>query len=147
MKNVNLSNKTVLSLNLSTLVIVLFLMPTCLKAQIPSKTKTLGGLTPSEALKYMKETPDLVIVEVNEPVWKLKTGFIDAMWIPHTQMSKRFNEIPKNRPVLIHCGGGVVSVPAYKELIEKRPDIPELSYIAGAPQVKAYNEWVKNKKK
>lgn len=100
-----------------------------------------GGLTPEEALKYMKTKPDLVIVEVNAPEWKIKTPFVNAIHIPYKEMAKRYDEIPKNRPVMLHCGGGIVSVEAYKTLQEKRPDIPELSYIAGTPPINAFNEW------
>lgn len=106
-----------------------------------TETKRLGGLTPEEALSYMKKTPNLVIVEVNTDYWKLKTGFIGAMHIPHDQMAARYNEIPCGVPVILHCGAGVVSVPAYETLLEKRPDIPELSYIAGHPPVAEYNAW------
>lgn len=108
------------------------------------ETKLLGGQTPEDALEYMKNTPDLVIVEVNAPEWKLSTGFTGAMYIPYTEMAERYDEIPEGRPVLLHCGGGIVSVDAYEILQEKRPDIPELSYIAGAPPVRAYNEWLAN---
>ena len=113
-------------------------------AMIPiaaTETKRLGGLTPEAALEYMKKTPALVIVEVNTDYWKLKTGFIGALHIPHDQMAKRYGEIPRGVPVILHCGAGVVSVPAYETLCEKRPDIPELSYIAGRPPVAEYNAW------
>lgn len=102
----------------------------------------LGGMTPEDALEYMQATPDLVIVEVNNPEWKLSTGITGALHIPYTEMADRYDEIPQNSPVLLHCGGGIVSVEAYETLQERRPDIPELSYIAGAPPVGAYNEWL-----
>ena len=105
-------------------------------------TRLLGGQTPEDALEYMKNTPNLVIVEVNAPEWKLRNGITGAMYIPYTEMAERYGEIPEGCPVLLHCGGGIVSVDAYEILQEKRPDIPELSYIAGAPPVKAYNEWL-----
>lgn len=107
----------------------------------------LGGLSPEDALQYMKAHYDegLVIVEVNTDYWKLETGFIGAMHIPHDQMAERYYEIPSGVPVILHCGAGVVSVPAYETLMEKRPDIPQLSYIAGRPPVKEFNEWVKSK--
>jgi rhodanese-related sulfurtransferase len=107
-----------------------------------SGVNKMGAISPEDALTYMKNTPDLVIVEVNAPEWKLSTGFTGAMYIPYTEMAERYDEIPEGRPVLLHCGGGIVSVDAYKILQEKRPDIPELSYIAGAPPVRAYNEWL-----
>jgi len=109
-----------------------------------TKTNALGGLSPEDALEYMKKTPNLVIVQVNTAQWYIEDGFKGAMWIPHTEIAERYDEIPKGVPVILHCGAGVVSVPAYEALLEKRPDIPELSYIAGRPPIAEYNEWVGN---
>lgn len=114
-----------------------------MNAQAQTEAKRLGGLTPEAALEFLKSTPDVVIVEVNTDYWKLKTGFIGALHIPHDQMASRYNEIPRGRPVILHCGAGVVSVPAYETLCEKRPDIPVLGYIAGHPPVAEYNKWHK----
>ena len=107
----------------------------------------LGGLEPEKALEYMKEHYDegLVIVEVNTDYWKLETGFTGAKHIPHDQMAERYDEIPSGVPVILHCGGGIVSVPAYETLMEKRPDIPQLSYIAGHPLVEEFNEWLEKR--
>ncbi len=104
----------------------------------------LGGLDPQEALAYMENHYDegLIIVEVNTDYWKLETGFTGAMHIPHDQMAERYQEIPSGVPVILHCGAGVVSVPAYETLMEKRPDIPQLSYIAGRPPVQEFNSWL-----
>ncbi len=106
------------------------------------QTNLLGGLSPEEALEYMKNTESLVIVEVNTAQWKKEIPFTGAMWIPHDEMAERYDEIPEGRPVMLHCGAGVVSIPACETLIEKRPDIPELSYIDGAPPIQKYNEWL-----
>ena len=115
-------------------------------AQENNTANWLGGLEPQEALAYMKEHYDegLVIVEVNTDYWKLATGFTGAMHIPHDQMAERYDEIPSGVPVILHCGAGVVSVPAYETLMEKRPDIPQLSYIAGRPPVQEFNGWLEN---
>lgn len=114
------------------------------QAHIDNTANWLGGLEPSKALAYMKEHYDdsLVIVEVNTDYWKLQTGFVGAMHIPHDQIAERYEEIPPGVPVILHCGGGIVSVPAYETLIEKRPDIPQLSYIAGRPLVTEFNAWL-----
>lgn len=109
------------------------------------QTNLLGGLSPEDALEYMKTTENLVIVEVNTAQWKKETPFTGAMWIPHDEMAERYDEIPEGCPVILHCGAGVVSVPAYETLIEKRPDIPELSYIDGAPPIEEYNEWLESR--
>ena len=57
------------------------------------------------------------------------------------------NEIPSGVPVILHCGAGVVSVPAYETLMEKRKDIPQLSYIAGHPPVEEFNKWLEDHEK
>ena len=116
---------------------------------VDNTTNWLGGLTPDEALAYMKEHYDegLVIVEVNTDYWKLKNGFHGALHIPHDEMDQRYGEIPRGKPVILHCGAGVVSVDVYKILQEKRKDIPQLSYIAGAPPVAEYNIWVSGQDK
>ena len=117
-------------------------------AQTASAPARLGALAPDKALEYMKAQHDkgLVIVEVNTDYWKLKTGFAGALHIPHDEMAKRYGEIPTGVPVILHCGAGVVSVPAYETLLQKRPDIPELSYIAGRPPVAEFNTWLHGQK-
>ena len=119
------------------------------KNVVDNTANWLGGLEPEKALEYMKEHYDegLVIVEVNTDYWKLATGVTGAMHIPHDQMAERYDEIPSGVPVILHCGGGIVSVPAYETLMEKRKDIPQLSYIAGRPPVTEYNEWLRENKK
>lgn len=97
----------------------------------------------------MKEHYDegLAIVEVNTDYWKLENGFTGAMNIPHDQMAERYDEIPSGVPVILHCGAGVVSVPAYETLMEKRKDIPQLSYIAAHPPVDEFNKWLEDHEK
>lgn len=108
--------------------------------------KLLGGLKPDDALEYMKKTENLVIVEVREPQWIGSAWFTGAIRIPWSEMEKRYAEIPKGRPVLLNCGAGVMAPRAYRILTEKRPDIPQLSYIAGAPLFDEYNNWKKTGK-
>ena len=61
------------------------------QANIDNTANWLGGLEPSMALEYMEEHYDegLVIVEVNTDYWKLQTGFVGAMHIPHDQMAEK----------------------------------------------------------
>lgn len=112
-------------------------------AEVNPPGNNLGAMTPVKALEYMKTTKDLVIVEVRTPEWLGNTWFTGALLIPHTQMATRYSEIPENRPVILNCGGGVNAPKAYQVLKDKRPDIPQLSYIAGSPLFREYNEWVK----
>lgn len=115
-------------------------------AQNAENGKQLGGVKPKEAFEYMKTTDNLVIVDVREPQY-INNYFEGSIRIPWTQMEKRYNEIPKGRPVILNCGLGQVAPRAYQVLTEKRKDIPELSYIAGAPLFSEYNKWLREKKK
>ena len=107
----------------------------------------LGGMEPEAALKYMKKTPDLYIIDVREPEWydgfKQFTG---NHHIPVSQIAKRYKEIPSDRPVLLNCGAGVMAPKAYKILKEKKANIKQLSYIAGTPLFDEYNNWLKEQK-
>jgi rhodanese-related sulfurtransferase len=108
--------------------------------------KALGAITPEQGLEYMQKTKDLVIVDVAPLKHYNKEHFVGAISIPienitKEEETKRYKELPKGKPVLVHCRKGIYAPPAYKRLLEVRPDIPEVSYIAGAPLFKRYNEW------
>lgn len=109
-----------------------------------SVEKFLGDLTPSEALEYMKNTPNIYIIDVREPEWyKGYTQFVGNVNIPRSTLPERYREIPSDRPVILNCGAGVQAPLAYEFLKEKNIDVLQLSYIAGTPLFRAYNEWVK----
>ncbi|MBQ8700513.1 MAG: hypothetical protein IJ522_02905 [Acidaminococcaceae bacterium] len=110
------------------------------------KQKALGGVTPEAALEYMKNTKNLVIVDVAPRKMYEKDHFIEAISIPIENISKeeedkRYKELPAGRPVLIHCRRAIFAPQAYKRVLELRPDIPEISFINGGPLIKPYNEW------
>ena len=109
-------------------------------------TQWLGGMSPENALEYMKTTPDLVIIDVREPQY-INQSFKGEMQIPWTKMAERCNEILVGKNVLLHCGLGMVVPNAYRTLQKKRTDLKSVAYIAGAPLFKEYNEWLKSNKK
>lgn len=113
--------------------------------QAPDHTADwLGPLSPEEALEYMKNTYDqgLVIVDVTPPEFKLESGFTGSLFIPYTELDTRFDEIPAEKPVILHCVRGRASAKAYPILEEHRKDIPVLSYIAGEPLFEEFNTWL-----
>lgn len=111
-----------------------------------AQQKDIGRLTPTEALEYMKKTHNLFIVDVS-PLEKFTAEhFIGSVNIPHNELLSRINEIPKNRPVIIHCRLGRTCVKAYPLVKKMHPEIPEISYIDGEPLFTEYNNWVKTKK-
>lgn len=116
----------------------------------PVVQNDLGGMSPEEALKYMQETENLVIVDVASKSNYERVHFENAINIPIEDLNSDeedalYKEIPKDRPVILHCRQGVIVPGAYRRLKELRPDIPEISYIAGAPLFTEYNEWVAGK--
>ena len=127
------------------MMIVMMLMGAMAFAQDVAQ-KDMGGISPEKALEYMETTENLVIVDVREPQY-INSYFEGSIRIPWTQMDKRYNEIPKDRPVLINCGMGQVAPRAYEILKKNRPDIPALGYIAGVPKFREYNNWLKQQKK
>ena len=105
--------------------------------------KALGGLTPSQALEYMKKKPNLYILDVSPPEKFKEIHFIGSYNIPTNQLVSRIDEIPKDRPVIVHCRLGRTCVKAYPLIIKLRPDIPEISFVDGAPLFEEYNAWKK----
>lgn len=102
-----------------------------------------GAITPEEALEYMKNTKGLVVIDVAAEDMYIVQHFNGAVSIPFDELEDRYNEIPANKPVLLHCRKGVLAPKAYELLKGKRPDIKELRYIAGAPLFAEYNKWSK----
>lgn len=107
-----------------------------------SSEKFLGELSPAEALAYMKSTPDIYIIDVREPEWyDGYTQFTGNVHIPRSKLAERYKEIPTDRPVILNCGAGVQAPRAYELLKELDIDVKQLSYIAGSPRFREYNEW------
>ena len=114
-----------------------------------SMTNALGALSPEDALQYMKETDNLVIVDVATTDRYNTEHFEGAIHIPIEELDSEaedalYKEIPADRPVLLHCRLGMIVPGAYKRVLELRPDIPEIVYIDGAPLFGEYNEWHNN---
>ncbi len=108
-------------------------------------TRWLGAMSPTKALEYMKTTENLVVIDVREPQY-INQSFDGAMQIPWTKMAERCGEIPSGRPVLLHCGLGMVVPDAYNTLRKKRNDLESVAYINGAPLFSQYNKWKKSRR-
>ena len=109
----------------------------------------MGAMLPEAALEYMKETKDLVIVDVAATRWYDENHFEGAINIPIEELDSEtedalYMEIPAGKPVMMHCRRGMIVPGAYDRVLELRPDIPEISYIDGTPQFDEYNEWIAN---
>lgn len=112
-----------------------------------SSEKFLGGLSPDKAFEYMKATPDVYIIDVREPEWyDGYTQFTGNVHIPRSKLTERYKEIPTDRPVILNCGMGMVAPRAYELLKGLDIDVKQLSYIAGSPRFREYNEWIAKQK-
>lgn len=119
----------------------------CLVSIAGASVRDRGGLSPEEALAYMKMTDDIVIVDVAATKWYKREHFIGAVNIPIEELDSQqedelyMNAIPSGRPVILHCRRGMIVPGAYRRVKELRSDIPEISYIAGTPKFAEYNEY------
>ncbi len=112
-----------------------------------NKTKYLDGLTPEAALKYMKDNPDIYIIDVREDMWyEGASQFTGNHHIPSSQITKRLKEIPADRPIIINCGLGWVAPGVYKKIKESGITLKQIGYIDGTPLFNQYNDWKKNQK-
>ena len=124
----------------------LFLVVCCALSAHAAEQNALGGMQPAEALEYMKAKEDLIIVDVATKGGFAKIHFTNAISIPIENISsdeakELYLKIPAGRPVLLHCRLGMIVPGAYQTLKSLRPDIPEISYIAGRPLFDEYNKW------
>ena len=116
---------------------------TIVTQETKSSEKFLGGLSPDKALAYMKTTRNLYIIDVREPEWyEGYTQFTGNVHIPCSKLTERYKEIPTDRPVILNCGMGMVAPRAYELLKKLNVDVMQLSYIAGSPRFREYNEWI-----
>ena len=116
---------------------------TIMTQETKSSEKFLDGLSPDKALAYMKATPNLYIIDVREPEWyDGYTQFTGNVHIPYSKLAERYKEIPTDRPVILNCGMGMVAPRAYELLKKLNIDVVQLSYIAGSPRFREYNEWI-----
>ena len=117
-----------------------------------AKPESSGPISPKEALEYMKTKKDLVIVDVAAKRWYEQEHFEGAVNIPIEELSAEeekelYLQLPKGRPVIMHCRLGMIVPGAYRTLKQLRPDISEIYYIDGKPLFEAYNEWVASQRK
>lgn len=108
----------------------------------------LGGLSPEAALRYMEEAENLVIVNVAGRGSFDREHFDGAIDVPtedigDEESEKRLLELPSGRPVILYCRRGRLAAIWYQKLLGLRPDIPEVSYVAGVPLIDDFNDWAR----
>lgn len=97
----------------------------------PAHTFKSSALSPEQAFQYIDTRKNVVIVDLRTKKEHSGARLAGAMNIPMHSLLERMNEIPADRPVLLHCLYGFRSLQAYKLLRLHRPDIGEMRYVMG----------------
>ncbi len=80
-----------------------------------------GEITIEEFKKIVDTRPEgTLIVDVREQ--PVESIFAGALQLPQSQFEARFNEIPKEKSVVIHCNTGILAKIAYDSLVAKGYD-------------------------
>jgi hydroxyacylglutathione hydrolase len=70
---------------------------------------TLPQVTPAALFQRLPEEPDLVVLDVREPVEWADGHVQGARHIPMRQVAARLGELPRDRRIAVTCAGGVRS--------------------------------------
>lgn len=95
--------------------------PLSAKVSYEGKTALPGSMKNGEFEKIaLVSNPDTVIVDVRSPSEWEKTGIVPgALTIPIDTMHRRWNEVPKDKAVVVHCAAGNRALQVYRLLIDK----------------------------
>jgi rhodanese-related sulfurtransferase len=63
----------------------------------------VANITPQEAHRRMLRDPDIVVVDVRQPIETQSGSLPGAVLIPLTEFGRRIDELPKDRPILTIC--------------------------------------------
>lgn len=63
--------------------------------------------------------PNVIVLDVRGDAERTGGGFKGALHIPFEQLATRYNEIPKDKTVIVHCATGIRSSIAYETLKAK----------------------------
>lgn len=88
-------------------------------------------LSPAEVPAYLAATPDVLILDVRTPEEFAGGHLAGALNIPVDSLEARLDEIPADRPLLIHCRMGVRAERAYGIVREKKPDLAQVRMVRG----------------
>jgi rhodanese-related sulfurtransferase len=86
-------------------------------------------LDPKQAQVYIRNTPDLQLIDVREADEYREARIAGAKLISLSTLPARLHEIDRNRPILLYCHGGGRSGRALDFL--RSQGYPEVRHIAG----------------
>ena len=86
----------------------------------------VGSISPAEAYQRLQARPEVVIVDVRQPV-ETRSGTVPgAVLIPLTEFGRRLDELPRDRPILTICRSGHRSPLAARQLKQAGYDVTDV---------------------
>ena len=86
----------------------------------------VGSISPAEAYQRLQTRPEVVIVDVRQPV-ETRSGTVPgAVLIPLTEFGRRLDELPRDRPILTICRSGHRSPLAARQLKQAGYDVTDV---------------------
>lgn len=89
-------------------------------------------LTPAESFEFIKQNTNLFILDVRDREISKKAHFGNSVNIPAAELHAYLHEVPKDRPILIHCYVEQNGKTAAQLLDTVLPDNVEVAVIRGA---------------
>ena len=86
----------------------------------------VGSISPAEAYQRLQSMPEVVIVDVRQPV-ETRSGTVPgAVLIPLSEFGRRLAELPRDRPILTVCRSGHRSPLAARQLKQAGYDVTDV---------------------
>ncbi len=86
----------------------------------------VGSISPAEAYQRLQARPEVVIVDVRQPV-ETRSGTVPgAVLIPLSEFGRRLDELPRDRPILTICRSGHRSPLAARQLKQAGYDVTDV---------------------
>ena len=85
----------------------------------PSLAEAASNLSASAAQRLLKERRNVYLLDVRTPGEYQQMRLADAHLIPIDQLTRRLNEIPQDRPVVVYCAVGSRSAQVFNYLTRR----------------------------
>ena len=86
----------------------------------------VGSISPAEAYQRLQAMPEVVIVDVRQPL-ETRSGTVPgAVLIPLSEFGRRLAELPRDRPILTVCRSGHRSPLAARQLKQAGYDVTDV---------------------
>lgn len=90
-------------------------------------SRNVPNITPAEAYKRIQEEPEVIIVDVRQPVETASGTVPGAVLIPLTEFGRRMEELPRDRPILTICRSSHRSPIAARQLKQAGYNVTNVS--------------------